>query len=371
MSGVKILYLDHSHDFSGGQISLLTLLSLLEKDKFQPLVALNPKARIMKDRLDSLQVPFVELNFDKITWYRPVQLLKFMLRVRRIIAERKIDIVHSNTFMSGVLMAALKPLIRRPLIFRARLAIEYHDHGLIDKLIYLRSDMILANSFYVQKTFVNKFGENGRIKTVYNPIIVEPIEYELTTPTKFVFAILGRIESIKRHLDIVGAVELLSKKGLDFSVWILGAVSSLDNGEYDRIVREQIKERNLESYFVWKGFVHEPMRFARTINACISCTLGEALSRSIFECQLHEIPVLAARSGGNIEIINDGKTGFFFNPADVSDLASKMEFLINCPDEQISDLKKSARNQALEIFHERNTVRQEEDCYVHLQLNKH
>jgi glycosyltransferase involved in cell wall biosynthesis len=367
MKKTNVLYLDHSNDFSGGQVSLVALLSLLSRSQYNPLVGLDTNALLLKQELERLSIPYVEFPFHSLRFYKFLALVRLGASLKKTVKRRDIHLVHANTFMTGLLVSFFKMIIKRPFIFRARLAIEHHGHGIVDRIIYRSSDLILANSFYVKKTFEDRFGKSKKIFAVYNPLdLKDEFTYEQTMPPneEFKFGIIGRIETIKRHTDLVDAVEILSKKGLHFKVFVIGAASKGDRGRYYQLVHSRIREKGLENYFVWTGFVPKPMQIARTLHACLSCTVGEALSRSIFECQFHKTLVLASRSGGNEELIRDGDTGFFFEPANINSLAEKMEFLIrNYHRLDIADIKEKAYRQTTALFAVQSTVRKEEQLY--------
>lgn len=59
---------------------------------------------------------------------------------------------------------------------------------------------------------------------------------------------------------------------------------------------------------------------------------GEGISNAIIEYMALGKPVIATRSGGTEEIVEDQKTGFLISPFDSTELIEKMEVLINHPE---------------------------------------
>ena len=59
---------------------------------------------------------------------------------------------------------------------------------------------------------------------------------------------------------------------------------------------------------------------------------GEGISNAIIEYMALGKPVIATRSGGTEEIVEDQKTGFLISPFDSTELIEKMEILINDPE---------------------------------------
>ncbi len=333
----KILYLDHSTDFSGGQKSLLALLKMLDRKLFDPTVLVDKKAYKLKTELTSLKVEYIEINYANkkfieylLVWIPSIQIF-FRLRSLRC------NLLHCNTFKTGFIGAILTFVRPVKMIFRARLGIIHLSHGIIDKIIHDRADVILANSFYVKETFTQRFGDNPKVKVVYNPLEnnIEPnkqIVYSLKSkyfqnPDFFYFGLIGRIERFKRIEMVVEAASRLARVKKNFKVLLIGAEMKSDNGKYAREIKDVIKRLQLEEYFVFTGFITEIWEITSLLDAVIICSVGEALSRGVYEAQAIGIPVIASKSGGNGELITHNESGLLFEPDDVDSLFCEMKSL--------------------------------------------
>ncbi len=58
-------------------------------------------------------------------------------------------------------------------------------------------------------------------------------------------------------------------------------------------------------------------------------SLSEAFSNSLMEAMACGCAVVASRTGGNPELVQDGETGLLFTPGEPSDLAAKLELLLD------------------------------------------
>jgi len=56
-------------------------------------------------------------------------------------------------------------------------------------------------------------------------------------------------------------------------------------------------------------------------------TLADSFPNALLEAMLHAKPVIGFRTGGLIDIIDDGETGFLVNQNDTLDLANKIRIL--------------------------------------------
>jgi glycosyltransferase involved in cell wall biosynthesis len=82
----------------------------------------------------------------------------------------------------------------------------------------------------------------------------------------------------------------------------------------------------------------------------------------ILEAMGWGIPVIASRIGGLPEIVEDGKTGFLFEPGNAEDLADKMNRLWNAPD-LCAKMGIAARNKAAGEYSEEIYYRRLMDIY--------
>lgn len=65
---------------------------------------------------------------------------------------------------------------------------------------------------------------------------------------------------------------------------------------------------------------------------------------SILEAMAHGKPVIGARIGGIPEMIDDGVTGYLFEPGNAADLRDKLERFLSLRDAQVAEMGRSARN---------------------------
>jgi glycosyltransferase involved in cell wall biosynthesis len=368
----KVLYLDHSTDFSGGQKSLLALLKVLDRKQFDPVVLVDRKANRLKAELTTLKVEYYEINYINkkfieyfFVWIPVVQIF-FLLRLLHC------NLLHCNTFKTGIIGAILTFVSPVKMIFRARLGIIHISHGIVDKIIHSKADVILANSFYVKATFTQRFGDNPKVKVVYNPLINNiEINKQIVTliksqyfqdPNCFYFGLIGRIERFKRIEMVLEAAEKLKKFKNNFKVLLIGAEMKSDNGKYARELKGIIKSLQLEEHVVFTGFMSDIWEITSLLDAVIICSVGEALSRGVYEAQAIGIPVIASNSGGNMELISHYESGLLFQPDDANSLYFEMKSLME--DSSLRNkMAKGGQAKVKKLFTDENTILKEMNIY--------
>jgi glycosyltransferase involved in cell wall biosynthesis len=140
--------------------------------------------------------------------------------------------------------------------------------------------------------------------------------------------------TVKNHsdqLELVFCGQIMPEKGIDLLVDVVQEL----NRSGDRKVRLNIVgEGNLEPIlriktrgnpaFNWVGYVNGPAEVARWYSYADAVVLptrwDEAFSYVPLEAMGSGTPVIASRTGGNVEIVFEGRTGWHFNPSDRSGL---------------------------------------------------
>ena len=87
----------------------------------------------------------------------------------------------------------------------------------------------------------------------------------------------------------------------------------------------------------------------REVDILINPSLREAFGRSLIEAMACQMPVVATRVGGMVEIVEDAKTGLWVNPGDATALAEAIIGLLS--DENLrKSMAKAGRQRVLELF---------------------
>jgi glycosyltransferase involved in cell wall biosynthesis len=152
-------------------------------------------------------------------------------------------------------------------------------------------------------------------------------------PLKVVF--LGRISELKGLHLLIDAVCALP--GEKITLHIYGQETDKPYAEFCR--RKSLNKNNI----VWAGVISPEMvhsTLSRYDILCLPSTFSEMSPLVIQEAFAAGIPVIASDVYGNAEQINDGVNGWLFRFKDSSDLAQKLQFLI----ENISMIDKSNLN---------------------------
>lgn len=263
---------------------------------------------------------------------KKIKNLKAVFQIRKVIAEKQIDLVHNNTSWAYV-GAAAALLARTPLVWHIREFVEEAQGGRYwnrkaSRRLMNRADRIVAVSHSVQQHFEPEFYP-GKMLTIHDGINSERFycpEREILRDTVCTFIMVGGINEVKRQLDAVEACAILKRRGLSgFQLRLVGRPAP----EYTQRIMQLIAEEGLENSITICGISQNmPEEYAKA-DIFLMCTKLEAFGRVTVEAMLSGLAVIGAESGGTPEIVQDGETGLLYEVCNSTALADRMEFAMN------------------------------------------
>jgi glycosyltransferase involved in cell wall biosynthesis len=139
----------------------------------------------------------------------------------------------------------------------------------------------------------------------------------------------GVIDSQDSPEIITHAAKEVVKKHRGTTFWIVG------NGTAVPILKQEVTESNLTRHFYFSGWVKQE-EVARYVSASDiglvilpnSLSARGRVTLKEFEYWACAIPVIAPRLPALEEVVEEGKTGFFYEPENHKDLAEKINLLI-------------------------------------------
>jgi glycosyltransferase involved in cell wall biosynthesis len=142
------------------------------------------------------------------------------------------------------------------------------------------------------------------------------------------FGYLGRLDPAKGIEVLLEAITQLPE-----GTWGL-EVAGQGSTRYDCYLHAKYRNPSIE----FKGFTRSESFFTNIDVLVVPSLWHEPFGRVIIEAYAHGIPVIGASRGGIPELVEEGRTGFLFDPRQVRDLTAKMQRLIDQP-EIINDMQ--------------------------------
>jgi glycosyltransferase involved in cell wall biosynthesis len=106
----------------------------------------------------------------------------------------------------------------------------------------------------------------------------------------------------------------------------------IGEGQERTAIEKQISGSGVSDRILLAGFIPEARTYMSAGNAFLLPSRKEGFPLVLLEAGLAQVPVIASRTGGIPEIIEDGMSGLLIPPADMDSLATAMDRLHSNPD---------------------------------------
>ena len=231
-------------------------------------------------------------------------------------------------------------------------------HADMDKAAFLHPDILRFEAQFDGFLFASRHSMEGAVKkypqlasrslVVLNRVdgekilamSEEPLPVSLPEDGRPLLVTVANVREEKNHLRQVEAMRLLFSEGLRFR-WV--NIGSLANTPLVEKLRQAVQNAGLADYFTLTGPLDNPYGVMRRADAVCVLSDHESWSMVISEAKALGVPVIATRTSGALEQIEDGKNGMLcgFSAGDIA--AALRAFLTGGAAET---MRRSAENHA-------------------------
>ncbi len=229
------------------------------------------------------------------------------------------------------------------------ISIELELETMIGLLVTSREfTEIISNSEETTKTLTCRNPEVARkkITVLYNGIDTTkfPLMERKSHPDRpLVVGNAGRLSPQKAQHHLIELAEKLKDRGFSCIIRVAG------DGELHEELTAKTREKSLQNYVQWEGFISDIKSFLQKIDVFILTSHWEGFGYVLIEAMLCGLPVIAFNTSSNPEIVKDGETGYLIPPYDIEKLAEAVEHLRANPVEAL-EMGRKGRARALELF---------------------
>jgi glycosyltransferase involved in cell wall biosynthesis len=200
------------------------------------------------------------------------------------------------------------------------------------------ADAFVANSYGAKDYLIDGVGakpENVFTKTYLVPdaaTLQQSLENDEIAKLQLkhpVFLYVGRITPRKGLKSLLEACSILQTQGYeDYSLVVIGT------GEQREELEAFIKERHLEAYVTWVGWVEYGClgAYFQQADVFVFPTFEDIWGMVALEAMVFGKPVLCSKGAGAAEMIVEGENGYIFDPYDPEDLAIAMRRFLDHPE---------------------------------------
>ncbi len=323
---IGVLMVDSEVTWRGGEGQLELLMKGLLGNSVDVALAAPPQAAITR-RARSLGVRCLPLSmagdFD----------LRAVWRLRRYLRQQPFDIIHCHSSHAhGVASLARSPSMaprpprRRPaLVVSRRVDFPVGRNGL-SRLKYRRgADVYVAISNGVRDVLLQSGIPDGRVRLVRSGINLKKFtgvndngylfEEFGVTPTTPLIGNVAALAPHKSQVDFVRAARIVMQEIPGTKFFIVG------EGKLRPRLEALVKQLGMENNVFLPGFRSDVLEFMAMFKCFVLSSYLEGLCTSIMDAQAMGIPVVATKTGGVPDLVEDGVTGLLAPPRDPERLA--------------------------------------------------
>lgn len=389
----KVLYLDHAARLGGGEIALLNLLKVLDKQRFRPSVVLAEDGPLV-DKLKGEGIPteVIPLSRRVLDTRKDTLDGRALLRIGEIwtsvayagklamyIRRGRFSIIHTNSLKADVIGGLAARLSGCHVVWHVRDRID-PDYLPAPAVHTFRAvccalaDYVVTNSHacmgLLRPTFGDIFGERAareRMRVVHDGVPSEafiPTNGHRTNRSPVV-GLVGRISPFKGQEYFIEAAAIVRRQFPDVKFRIIGS-ALFGESDYEAGIRKQVVDLNLEGTVEFAGFRSDVQAAIAELDVVAHASVtGEPFGLVIAEGMAAGKPVVATGEGGVPEIIEDGVSGLLVPVRDSKALADAILRYLSDP-QTASEIAARGRERIAKFFTIDNSARKAEAFYDYI-----
>lgn len=257
---------------------------------------------------------------------KPTDMVKIYLKIRKIIKEEKITVVHSHHRMAALYVELLR---NNRIVKVANAHNTFYDKKWLTYYAYHNTKLIAVGNM-VKKNLIEYFGlKESQISVIHNavkPFNNEVKSIELLTRAhesgKILIGNIGRLSEQKGMSYFIDAADIVLKKHPEALFFIVG------DGELKEDLVQLVRKKELEKNIIFLGYRSDIQNVMSQLDFIVLSSLWEGLPLTPIEAFSVGKTVIGTAVDGTPEIIRNGIDGCLVEARNSNQLAEKMCFLI-------------------------------------------
>ncbi|MFI3202281.1 MAG: glycosyltransferase family 4 protein [Eubacteriales bacterium] len=360
---MNVLYITNNAKLYGGNHAMLAMiLDLREQYGINPTVLLLEEGDLTT-RLKALNINYIvqpfagcfvekgKNKFRPLLYYFRMNYKAIKLLKEKIIKMECFEIIHTNTSVIDIGYFLSKYLGVKHIWHIREVGDHYNIRPLLPKSIFKyqlnQANAIITISKFVKNVIHLKYHIDGNLELVYDGVLPNSdyVKCEDNSNDKLQFCMVGLISDKKNQLDVIQAVNQLSIQFKNqFEITFVG-----EGKETYQCLQEYIQQENLMDYVKLLGYQKEVYPILESMDVGIMASECEAFGRTTVEYMMHYMPVIASRSGANLELVQEDVNGLIFDNHDVNGIVKCMQYCLENR-EKVCEMGKNAHEFAMERF---------------------
>ena len=328
---MNILFLDQFSDPGGAQFCLRDLMLEVQRRGWSPRLMVPGSGELVKWS-SSAGIPVYPLPLRPYSNGSKTALdfLRFSIdgpraaaAIRRVVQRERVDLIYVNG--PRVLPAVFG--ISCPIVFHVHTHVRVlYARKLLEWTLRTANTPVIAVSQYIADGYLPVLGHQ-RVRVIYSGIPDFQGRTRGFRERPVRVGIIGRIAPDKGQLDFVRAAIQIAQNGGGVEFFVYGERMFAD-AEYNAEVRKVAANAPVK-FCGWTNDVGKALHGLDIV--AVPSVRDDPAPRVVMEALSAGTPVVAYRSGGIPELVEDGRTGVLTDTRDSSSLARSIQFLMRDP----------------------------------------
>lgn len=352
---INILYVHSNNtDIGGADYCLFKMVAKLDRNFFCPYVCLSKETKIINlYRIFGIRTFIIDMERIKKD-KNPLFLIKLIVKfiptvklIRKIIIEKKINLIHSNDLLDIYGSVAGK-ISHIPTVQHCRMIVSGSPviKWFLTQIVYQLNDRVIV----ISKAVANKmfsFSKNllpNKLTLLHDWFDFKVIGHGEKTvnirsemgigDNSSVVGVIGRLDPWKGQHIFLKAAAIVNKTIPNIRFLIVGGIVEGRGRENYRTELEKLaNDLGIDKKVIFTGHREDIFNIMTALDVFVlSSITPEPLGQVVMEACACGKPVVASDAGGPPEIITHGKTGLLYPIGDFNKLADAIIYLLLNPD---------------------------------------
>lgn len=331
---MRILYYYSSQQFdTGSPKALAGLIDALDRGRHTPLFLASGEGPLVEE-LERRGVEIVRGSAGEVTYRRPFDALRRIVRCAALLRRLRADVLHVNEFGWNLDIVLGAALARVPVVLHVHNPLTV-DRQNLDRLV---ADRVLFVSEAHRRSTGHPERIAGETGVLYNPVEIErfesgtPIRPELgLASSDVVIATVCQITPNKALDVLLDVARALVPKwpGLRF---VIAGRTGRGYEEYAERIYAEAGDPALGGSVRFIGSRSDVPDVLASADIFFLPTRGETFGMVVAEAMAASLPVVTTRVGGIREIVRSPAEGWVLEPDDVPGFIAALDALIGDPE---------------------------------------
>jgi glycosyltransferase involved in cell wall biosynthesis len=320
------LHLDTAETWRGGQNQALLTVRGLQARGHRVLLAAHAEGELRRRAAGLVDVVPLAVR-GEVDFAAAWQLSRLLRRERP-------DVIHAHDphgVATSALACSLGAVSPRPLLVASR-RVDFHVRGnQLSRLKYRQVDLFIAASNAIRAMLLEDGIPADRVLTVHEGVDVDRVLAIAPASVHEQFwlpphvRIVGNVAALVPHKGqryLVEAAPVVLERVPEARFLILG------DGELRASLEQQIHHLHLDKHVLLAGFRSDVLALLKTFDLFVMCSVTEGLGTSLLDAMSASRAIVASRTGGIPEVVEEGRTGLLVPPRDSRALADAITRLL-------------------------------------------